>query len=156
MARNQVSETDRALLRQAIDLGIACPREDDAFAVGAVIVAGDGQVLATGYSRESDPHIHAEEAAIGKLAPRDPRLRRATIYTSLEPCTARTSRPVTCTQHILDAGVARIVFAWREPDPLVACNGAERLRDAGRDVVEVSEFAGLVRALNPHMPGVHL
>ena len=58
------------------------------FAVGAIVVAADGTALATGYSREISPHNHAEEAALAKLAPGDPRLDGATLFSSLEPCRA--------------------------------------------------------------------
>ena len=57
-------------------------------------------MLATGFSREQEDHDHAEEVALRKLAQGkpgpDPRLRHATIYSSLVPCGARASRPVTC------------------------------------------------------------
>jgi diaminohydroxyphosphoribosylaminopyrimidine deaminase / 5-amino-6-(5-phosphoribosylamino)uracil reductase len=68
------AEADWYWLRRAIELSRRCPPSRSAFAVGAVIVAGDGSVLATGYSREGSPHDHAEEAALAKLEPADPRL----------------------------------------------------------------------------------
>ncbi len=147
-------ETDRKRLREAIELAARCPVSPSAFSVGAIITDADDRVLATGYSRETDPHDHAEESALAKLAPDDPRLARATLYTSLEPCSTRASRPVTCTRHILDAGIPRVVFAWREPDLFVDCEGAETLRAAGREVVELDELAHLVRATNSHLPGI--
>ena len=52
-----------------------CPPSQTAFSVGAVVVAADGTELARGYSREGgDPVSHAEEAALAKLDPADPRL----------------------------------------------------------------------------------
>jgi pyrimidine deaminase RibD-like protein len=107
--------------------------------------------LATGYSREGDPYNHAEEAAIGKLGLRDPRLRSATMYSSLEPCSTRASRPTSCTRLIVDAGIPRVVFAWREPSIFVDCEGAELLVAAGREVIEVPELAYLVRRTNVHL-----
>ena len=58
------TDEDRYWLARAIELSRLCPPSQTAFAVGAVIVAGDGSVLATGYSRESSPLDHAEEAAL--------------------------------------------------------------------------------------------
>lgn len=78
-------------------------------------------------------------------------LLEATIYTSLEPCSTRASRPVTCTQHILDVGIPRVVYAWREPSIFVDCIGAETLEAAGRTVVHMSEFADLARRPNRHL-----
>ena len=139
-------------LRWAVELSRLCPPSASAFSVGAVIVAEDGEVLATGFSREQEDHDHAEEVALRKLGP-DPRLRHATIYSSLVPCGARASRPLTCVQLILAAGIPRVVFAWREPALFTAGEGAEQLRAAGLDVLEVPELADRARAVNAHLVG---
>lgn len=141
---------DERFLRQAVDLAASSPPSPKAFSVGAVIMGDDGTLLATGYSRETDEAVHAEEAALAKVRG-DERLARATIYSSLEPCSTRASRPLSCTQLILDAGIPRIVFAWREPDLFVDCEGAELLRAAGREVVELPALAPLVRETNAHL-----
>src|SRR5689334_4206332 len=108
-------------MRLAVSLAEQCPPSDTAFSVGAVIVDADGVELARGFSREGgDPIAHAEEAALGKLAPGDPRLAGATIYSTLEPCSHRTSRPQSCTELIIAAGLRRVVIAWREPALFVA------------------------------------
>ena len=85
---------DARFLRAAIELSRQCPPSDTAFAVGALIVAEDGEIIATGFSREQEPADHAEEVALRKAGPGDPRLASATIYSSLVPCGARASRPV--------------------------------------------------------------
>ena len=143
---------DRALLRRAVALAGRCP-PSATFRVGALVVAADGATIAEGWSGRRDPHDHAEESALADVAG-DPRLAGATIYTSLEPCSSRASRPASCTRLILDAGVPRIVYAWREPALFVDCEGDELLRAAGREVVEIPELARLVRAANTHLPGV--
>jgi riboflavin-specific deaminase-like protein len=142
---------DHRFLRWAIELSRLSPPSASAFSVGAVITDQDGQVLATGFSREQEDHDHAEEVALRKLGFRDPRLRRATVYSSLVPCGARASRPVTCVQHILAAGIPRVVFAWREPPVFTDGEGAEQLRAAGVTVTEVPELAGPARAVNAHL-----
>ena len=58
---------DHRFLRWAVELSRLCPPSESAFSVGAVIVAEDGQVLATGFSREQEEHDHAEEVALRKL-----------------------------------------------------------------------------------------
>jgi riboflavin-specific deaminase-like protein len=141
---------EHRFLRWAVELSRLCPASATAFSVGAVIVAEDGEVLATGYSREQEDHDHAEEVALRKLGP-DPRLRYATIYSSLVPCGARASRPVTCVQHILAAGIPRVVYAWREPALFTAGEGADQLVAAGVDVLEVPDLADRARAVNTHL-----
>jgi diaminohydroxyphosphoribosylaminopyrimidine deaminase/5-amino-6-(5-phosphoribosylamino)uracil reductase len=111
-------------------------------------VAGDGSVLATGYSRESSPLDHAEEAALAKLGAADPRLAGATIYSSLEPCAARASRPRPCAELIIAAGLRRVVIAWLEPPLFAAGGGAGVLRAAGITVVEIPGLAAEARAVN--------
>jgi len=143
---------DLRFLRWAVELSRQCPPSPTAFSVGAVIVAADGEVLATGFSREQQDHDHAEEVALRKLGP-DPRLRGATIYSSLVPCGARASRPVTCVQHIVAAGIPRVVFAWREPRLFTDGEGAEQLRAAGLTVVERPELADRARSINAHLTG---
>jgi diaminohydroxyphosphoribosylaminopyrimidine deaminase / 5-amino-6-(5-phosphoribosylamino)uracil reductase len=143
---------DRRWLTAAIELSRNCPPSAGAYSVGAVIVDADGRELACGWSRETDAHVHAEESALAKLAADDPRLRSATIYSSLEPCSARKSRPLSCTRLILAAGIPRVVFAWREPSLFVAdARGAELLADAGVTVVELPDLAPLVREVNSHL-----
>ena len=73
------------------------------------------------------------------------------MYTSLEPCTARRSRTRTCTELILAAGIRRVIFAMREPLIFAECHGAETLREAGVEVVELTDLAGLVRRVNAHL-----
>ncbi|PLW71553.1 hypothetical protein GQS52_14435 [Streptomyces sp. SCUT-3] len=143
---------DRHWLRLAVDLARLCPPSDTAFSVGAVIVAADGTELARGHSREGDPHFHAEEAALAKLPPGDPRLAGATLYSSLEPCAERRSRPRTCTRLVLDAGIPRVVIAWREPDLFVTgCQGTRLLTGAGVEVIEIPELADGAREPNAHL-----
>lgn len=146
--------TDLDHLRRAVELSRLCPPSGTAFSVGAVVVGADGEVLAEGYSRETDAHDHAEEAALGKLPAGDPRLRGATVYSSLEPCGQRASRPVPCARLIIAAGVPRVVVAWREPDLFVTdCQGTALLEAAGVEVVELAELAAEARAVNAHLLG---
>lgn len=144
---------DERWMSLAVDLAWQCPPSDAAYSVGAVIVAADGTQLASGYSREGDPHVHAEESALGKLDPDDPRLSGATIYSTLEPCSQRKSRPRSCTQLILASGIRRVVMAWREPSLFVAdCRGYELLEQEGLQVTELPAFAARAMAPNRHLP----
>jgi riboflavin-specific deaminase-like protein len=149
----EAAAADRAWLEEAITLSRRCPPSATAFAVGAVVVAGDGSVLATGYSREGDPHDHAEEAALAKLDPADPRLAGATLYSSLEPCRFRASRPRPCAELIIGAGLRRVVIAWREPPVFAPGGGADMLASAGITVVEIADLAPRARAVNAGLLG---
>ncbi|MEV5878795.1 dihydrofolate reductase family protein [Streptomyces sp. NPDC052101] len=146
---------DRHWLRTACELAALCPPSRTAFSVGAVVVAADGSELARGHSREGeDPVVHAEEAALAKIDPADPRLAAATVYSSLEPCARRASRPAPCSELILGAGVRRVVTAWREPDTFVdAADGTGVLAKGGVEVVVLPEYEEQAKAPNRHLVG---
>ncbi|MFD7788579.1 deaminase [Streptomyces nojiriensis] len=145
---------DVTWMERAIELSRKCPPAEGAFSVGAIIVGADGEELANGYSRETDAHVHAEESALAKLPVDDPRLAGATLYSTLEPCSERKSRPLTCTQLILRSPIRRVVIAWREPSLLVAdCVGVETLRAEGVDVLELPELTKRARKVNSHLFG---
>ncbi len=98
-------------------------------AVGCVIVR-DGVVVgegATGYGGRP----HAEEIA---LAAAGDRAQDATAYVSLEPCNARTSGALSCSQLLVEAGIERVVIACEDPHPLGA-HGISRLGAAGVEVM---------------------
>ncbi|WP_433304013.1 deaminase [Actinoplanes sp. CA-030573] len=142
---------DDRWMRYAIDLAYRSPNSATAYAVGAVIVAADGHQIASGYSRDDDPHVHAEESALLKSAG-DTRLTSATLYSTLEPCTKRNSRPhATCTSLIIAAGIPRVVIAWREPDLFVTCEGVALLTAAGIEVVELPQYAAQAKVANAHL-----
>jgi pyrimidine deaminase RibD-like protein len=158
------SGDDARWMGLAIELAWQCPPSSSAYSVGAVIVAADGTELARGFSREGgDLQVHAEEAALAKVGPGDPRLAGATVYSTLEPCSRRKSRACSCTELILatrgtspeeppGAGIRRVVIAWREPSLFVAdCQGAELLEQAGIEVTELPGLAQLAQGPNLHL-----
>jgi diaminohydroxyphosphoribosylaminopyrimidine deaminase/5-amino-6-(5-phosphoribosylamino)uracil reductase len=148
----QPTPADHEWMRVAIELAHQCTPSPGAYSVGAVIVDQNGEEVSRGYSRETDSQVHAEESALAKLASDDPRLKTATIYSTLEPCSQRKSRPRTCTQLILAAGIPRVVMAWREPSLFVAdCQGHELLASAGVVVVEIPDLARDAKAPNNHL-----
>lgn len=149
-----VSTADHAWLALACQLAEQCPPSQTAFSVGSIVVATDGKELGRGYSRQGgDAHVHAEEAALAPLpSDGDPRIAQATIYSSLEPCAKRASRPMPCAHLIRAAGIRRVVTAWLEPDTFVpGANGTELLEAAGTVVIELSEHASAAQAPNRHL-----
>jgi pyrimidine deaminase RibD-like protein len=146
--------SDLGWLADTIELARRCPPAASAFSVGAVLVAADGSVIATGYSRERDPQDHAEEVALARAAEQGAELAGSTMYTSLEPCRNRLSRPRSCSELIFAAGIRRVVLAWREPPLFVPGGGAAWLGEHGVRVLEVPELAEAARAVNAHLlPG---
>ena len=110
--------------------------------VGCVLVKGD-QVIAEGWhyrAGEAHAEVHALQQA-GEQA------RGATAYVTLEPCN-HSGRTGPCSEALLAAGVARVVFAMEDPNPQVAGSGLERLRAAGI-MIDGPLLEDDARALNP-------
>jgi pyrimidine deaminase RibD-like protein len=153
MSQSTSSDVDRRWLNEAVELSSHCPPSPSAFSVGAVVVAAGGSLLGAGYSRERSPVDHAEEVALASVAESglNEFLAGATLYSSLEPCAARASRPVPCADLIIASGIRRVVIAWREPPIFVPGGGAVRLRAEGVQVHVIPELAGAARAVNAHL-----
>lgn len=99
--------------------------------VGCVIVK-DGQVIGEGYTQPPG-QAHAEVQALADAARRGHDVRGATAYVTLEPC-SHFGRTPPCADAIVRAGIARVVAALRDPNPLVAGQGLARLEAAGVQV----------------------
>ena len=110
--------------------------------VGCVLVA-DGEVVGEGW------HVRAGEghAEVNALAQAGERARGATAYVTLEPCSHFGKTPP-CADALIKAGVSRMVAAMQDPNPQVAGNGLQRLREAGI-AVECGLLEEQARALNP-------
>jgi len=109
--------------------------------VGCVLLAPDGTTVAEGFHRGAGAP-HAEVDALSRAGEA---ARGATAVVTLEPCN-HTGRTGPCAQALADAGVARVVYAQADTNP-VATGGAVALRNAGVDV-EGGLLAEQARALN--------
>jgi diaminohydroxyphosphoribosylaminopyrimidine deaminase/5-amino-6-(5-phosphoribosylamino)uracil reductase len=93
--------------------------------VGAVVVK-DGRVVGRGHHAQAGA-LHAEVMALAEAGALS---RGADLYTTLEPCD-HFGRTPPCSRAILDAGVAKVVSASLDPNPLVNGKGLARLRASG-------------------------
>ncbi|HEY3939153.1 MAG TPA: bifunctional diaminohydroxyphosphoribosylaminopyrimidine deaminase/5-amino-6-(5-phosphoribosylamino)uracil reductase RibD [Bryobacteraceae bacterium] len=113
-------------------------------AVGAVLVR-DGRVVGRGFHTWSGID-HAEIVALceaGEAA------RGATLYVTLEPCSHQ-GRTGACVDALIKAGVARVVAAMEDPNPLVKGAGFEKLRAAGIEVaIDLPSTAAAERLNEP-------
>ncbi len=110
--------------------------------VGCVLLQ-NGDIVGEGW-HERAGEAHAEVIA---LAAAGQRAQGATVYVTLEPC-CHYGRTPPCTEALLQAGVARVVAAMRDPNPQVAGQGLAILREAGV-VVDCGLLEAEARALNP-------
>jgi diaminohydroxyphosphoribosylaminopyrimidine deaminase/5-amino-6-(5-phosphoribosylamino)uracil reductase len=123
---------DELFMKQALELarqgvGLASPNPY----VGAVIVDERGRIVGRGF-HTYEGKKHAEVLAIEEASES---ARGNTLYINLEPC-SHTGRTGPCADAVIAAGIHRVVAAMRDPNPLVAGKGFERMRAAGVDVVE--------------------
>ncbi|KAJ7046856.1 cytidine deaminase-like protein [Mycena alexandri] len=151
------------LLHLALEEARKCEPSPTAFCVGCVLAVAwpddtaEPTVVATGYSRELPGNTHAEANALAKLkaltppeiqslfpGPNPPLidqiLPRLDVYTTLEPCSVRTSGLSPCADALIAAGVRRCFIGAGEPADFVKCEGAQKLKDVG---IEVVWMAGL-------------
>ena len=114
-----------AAMRAAIDAAASTPRTLPNPRVGCVLLAPDGSVVAQGVHRGAGlPHAEVEA-----LTQAGDAARGATAVVTLEPCT-HTGRTGPCTEALITAGVAHVVFAQSDPT-LDAGGGAAALEAAG-------------------------
>jgi diaminohydroxyphosphoribosylaminopyrimidine deaminase/5-amino-6-(5-phosphoribosylamino)uracil reductase len=122
------SDVEVAAMRRALDAARATERTLPNPRVGCVLLAADGSEIAVG-AHHGAGTPHAEVVALTQAGER---ARGATAVVTLEPCN-HTGRTGPCAQALIEAGVARVVFAQIDPDR-TASGGASTLRGAGIDV----------------------
>jgi diaminohydroxyphosphoribosylaminopyrimidine deaminase/5-amino-6-(5-phosphoribosylamino)uracil reductase len=148
MSAQAATEQDRLHLDRALELamlahpGAVSPNP----LVGAVIVR-DGETIGEGHhARLGD--LHAERAAIEDCRSRGNDPTGATMYVTLEPC-AHSGRQPPCAEAILEAGLARVVYASDDPSDKASGRGPGTLRDGGVEVEGAAgEPAAAARRLN--------
>jgi diaminohydroxyphosphoribosylaminopyrimidine deaminase / 5-amino-6-(5-phosphoribosylamino)uracil reductase len=134
--------TDREMMGRALELAALGLGEASPNPVVGCVVARSGRVVGEGFHARAGEE-HAEVVALRRAGSR---ARGATLYVTLEPC-AHTGRTPPCAPLVRDAGVARVVAALRDPNPLVAGRGLSLLRRSGV-AVETGLLAAEAARLN--------
>ena len=142
MSDSARTETDRRHMTRALEIArLGLYTTDPNPRVGCVIASGE-RIVGEGWHRfAGEPH-----AEVHALAAAGDNAMGATAYVTLEPC-RHTGRTGPCTRALIDAGVARVVAAMRDPDPRVSGQGFAELAAAGV-VVETGLLETRTRALN--------
>ncbi len=100
--------------------------------VGCAIASQNGLLIAQGYTQRAGGS-HAEVMALRDAAAKGVSVKGATAYVTLEPC-SHYGRTPPCCDALIKAGIAKVVVAILDPNPLVAGQGVARLRAAGIEV----------------------
>jgi pyrimidine deaminase RibD-like protein len=100
--------------------------------VGAVLV-NDGKEIERAFRGETGVGDHAEYALLAKKL-KGRKVSGATIYTTLEPCTARGDRKVPCADRIAERRIKRVVIGMLDPNQDICGRGIRLLRSAGIEV----------------------
>lgn len=170
---NLYPEAHLHFLRLALEEAKKCDPTPTAFCVGCILVVRwpdkyNPVVLASGYSRELPGNTHAEANALSKargLSPSelailcassvalDELLPHVEVYTTMEPCSIRTSGLSPCTDALIAAKIKRCFIGVSEPADFVICEGAQKLKNAGIEVIWVKgleeECLQVARRYNP-------
>ena len=125
MTNDDIGFMHYALLKSLEGLGKVNPNP----LVGAVIVRG-GSMIGSGYHE----HFGGPHAEINAIHNANASVEGATMYVTLEPCSHFGKTPP-CADALIEAKIAKVVIAMKDPNPWVAGRGIERLKENGIEVV---------------------
>ncbi|QYR22513.1 bifunctional diaminohydroxyphosphoribosylaminopyrimidine deaminase/5-amino-6-(5-phosphoribosylamino)uracil reductase RibD [Paenibacillus sp. sptzw28] len=134
--------SDQHFMKLALDMAATAIGKTNPNPVVGAIIVNDGQIVGLGVHRKAgEPHaeVHAFQMASGHT-------RGATLYVTLEPCSHFGKTPP-CAELIRSSGIARVVVAMQDPNPMVAGRGIQLLREEGIEV-EVGVLESEARRLN--------
>ena len=154
----QFTQQDQMFMQLALDLAAKGQfTVDPNPSVGCVLV-NDGEIVGKGFHSKAG-EAHAEVMALCEAGEK---AKGATAYLTLEPCSHFGHTPP-CAQALIDAGVAKVIVAIEDPNPLVSGKGLKMLMDAGIEsavgfLAEKSEALnkGFLKRMRTGMPFVQL
>jgi pyrimidine deaminase RibD-like protein len=127
--RNSPDDADRIFSMMAIDEARkSVPEDTRPHPRVGVVVVKDGKVISKAHRGEK-PKCHAEYIALEAKLP-DELVAGATVYTTLEPCTARKHPKIPCARRLIERKVARVVIGMLDPNPEIRGMGDQLLSDA--------------------------
>jgi diaminohydroxyphosphoribosylaminopyrimidine deaminase/5-amino-6-(5-phosphoribosylamino)uracil reductase len=139
---SQPTDAEVAAIRLAAELAArVAGRTSPNPAVGAVVLDPAGRIAGEGATQPAGKE-HAEVMALQAAGDR---ATGGTLVVTLEPCN-HLGRTGPCTEAVIEAGIARVVYAVDDPNP-VAAGGAQRLREAGLQVLAGVEQAEVLRGV---------
>ena len=143
-----------ALAKKALFISNPNPR------VGCVLVK-ENRIIGEGYTQAAGSH-HAEIMAILDAKAKGNDVKDSTAYVTLEPCCHHGKTPP-CTQSLIDNGIKQVIAAMTDPNPQVAGQGLETLRNAGIEVrcglleVQARELnPGFIKRMTLGLPWVRM
>lgn len=133
----------RRYMELALEEAKKCGETQTQFNVGAVLVA-DGEILATGHTRELLGNTHAEQCALQKYFEKTGQSdvpENTELYTTMEPCSTRSVGNTPCVDRVLATKISTCFVGVVEPETFVKNNvGKQKLTDGGVEYIHIPGF----------------
>ncbi|KAK7678627.1 hypothetical protein QCA50_018350 [Cerrena zonata] len=133
----------REFMELALENANKCGETQTQFNVGALLTL-NGEVLATGHSRELPGNTHAEQCALEKYFTKTGKREvppGTEIYTTMEPCSLRLSGNEPCVDRILQTQIKTCFVGVLEPDIFVKDNtGYKKLTEANVEYIHIPGY----------------
>lgn len=134
-----IAPLDRQMMQRCLELARRAAGKTSPNPLVGAVVMREGQIVGEGFH----PGVGQPHAEVFALKAAGEQANGATVYVNLEPCN-HYGRTPPCSEALIAAGVAKVVVGMGDPNP-IATGGAERLREAGIEVIIGVEEADCLR-----------